>query len=57
MNDKTKTTVTLEVSLEELELIKDGLDLLLMAESDRQAIAELKELLDRLSGRQTVAAH
>jgi hypothetical protein len=56
MDEKDKTTVTLEVSTEELELIKAGLDLLLMVESDREAIGELKELIERMSERQTVVA-
>jgi len=56
MDDRNKPTVTLEVSPEELALIKAGLDLLLMVESDREAIAELKELLERVSGDRTVAA-
>ncbi len=56
MDDKTVKTVTLEVSPEEIRLIKDGLDLLLMVESDHEAIAELKQLLERVSERQTVAA-
>jgi hypothetical protein len=56
MDEENKTTVTLEVSLEELKLIKDGLDLLLMVESDHEAIAELKELLERMAGQPSVVA-
>ncbi len=56
MDEENKTTVTLEVSLEELKLIKDGLDLLLMVESDHEAIAELKELLERMAGQPSAVA-
>lgn len=56
MDEENKTTVTLEVSLEELKLIKDGLDLLLIVESDHEAIAELKELLERMAGQPSVVA-
>lgn len=49
-----KRTVTLQVSEEELQLIKAGLDLLLLTEDDGEAITELKRLLERLNGRETV---
>ncbi len=49
-----KRTVNLQVSEEELRLIKAGLDLLLLTEDDAEAITELKRLLERLDGRETV---
>jgi len=49
-----KRTLNLQVSEEELRLIKAGLDLLLLTEDDAEAIAELKVLLERLSGRETI---
>jgi hypothetical protein len=53
MEDKSRT-VTLQVSQDELRLILTALDLLLMVEDDREAVSELKELLQRLQGRPTV---
>jgi len=46
--EEAQRTVTLEVSPQDLELIKAGLDLLLMTEDDREAVTELKLLIERL---------
>lgn len=53
MEDKSRT-VALLVSQDELRLILTALDLLLMVEDDREAVTQLKELLQRLQGRPAV---